>query len=46
MHIYYLSGFRNKLVVTANWAYRLFTRQPGTRVIIETNNQRSVQRPA
>ena len=46
VHIYYLSGFRNKLVVTANWAYRLFTHQRGTRVIIETNNQRSVRRPA
>lgn len=46
VHIYYLSGFRNKLVVTANWAYRLFTRQPGTRIILETNNQRSVRRPA
>ena len=46
VHIYYLSGFRNKLVVTANWAYRLFTHQRGTRVIIETNNQRRVRRPA
>ena len=46
VHIFYLSGFRNKLVVTANWAYRLFTHQRGTRVIIETNNQRRVRRPA
>ena len=46
VHIYYLSGFRNKLVVTANWAYRLFTHQRGTRVIVETNSERGVRRPA
>ena len=46
VHIYYLSGFRNKLVVLADWTYQLLTHQRGTRVIIETNNQRSVTRPA
>ncbi len=35
VHIYYLSGFRNKLVVLANWSYRLFTDQRGTRVIVQ-----------
>jgi NADH dehydrogenase len=35
VHIYYLSGFRNKLVVLANWSYRIFTDQRGTRVIIQ-----------
>ncbi|WP_223650123.1 NAD(P)/FAD-dependent oxidoreductase [Hymenobacter psoromatis] len=43
VHIYYLSGFRNKLVVTANWTYRLFTHQRGTRVIVETNSERGVK---
>ncbi|RZK51123.1 MAG: NAD(P)/FAD-dependent oxidoreductase, partial [Hymenobacter sp.] len=35
VHIYYLSGFRNKLIVTANWAYRLFSHQRGTRVLVQ-----------
>jgi NADH dehydrogenase len=34
VHIFYLIGFRNKLVVMANWLYRFFTYQSGTRVII------------
>jgi len=35
VHIYYLIGFRSKLIVLANWAYRLFTFQRGTRIIIQ-----------
>lgn len=35
VHIYYLSGFRNKLVVAANWTYRLFTDQRGSRLLIQ-----------
>ncbi|MBO3270963.1 NAD(P)/FAD-dependent oxidoreductase [Hymenobacter defluvii] len=34
VHIFYLIGFRSKLVVMANWVYRFFTYQSGTRVII------------
>jgi NADH dehydrogenase len=34
VHIFYLIGFRSKLVVLANWRYRLFTYQSGTRGII------------
>jgi len=34
VHIYYLVGFRNKLVVLSNWMYRLFTYERGTRLII------------
>jgi len=34
VHIFYLVGFRNKLVVMANWLYKFFTYQGGTRVII------------
>ncbi|WP_205501779.1 NAD(P)/FAD-dependent oxidoreductase [Rufibacter psychrotolerans] len=34
VHIYYLIGFRNKLVVLANWIYKFFTRENGNRLII------------
>jgi NADH dehydrogenase len=34
VHILYLVGFRNKLVVLSNWAYRFFTYERGTRLII------------
>lgn len=34
VHIYYLIGFRNKLVVLSNWIYRFFTYDRGTRLII------------
>lgn len=34
VHIFYLVGFRNKLIVLANWLYKFFTYQGGTRVII------------
>ncbi|MBC3784328.1 NAD(P)/FAD-dependent oxidoreductase [Spirosoma utsteinense] len=34
VHIFYLVGFRSKLVVFSNWMYRLFTYQRGTRLII------------
>ncbi|MBO0939985.1 NAD(P)/FAD-dependent oxidoreductase [Fibrella sp. HMF5335] len=34
VHIWYLVGFRSKLVVMSNWIYRLFTYDRGTRLII------------
>ncbi|TXK52157.1 NAD(P)/FAD-dependent oxidoreductase [Pontibacter qinzhouensis] len=34
VHIMYLVGFRNKLVVISNWMYRFFTFERGTRLII------------
>jgi len=34
VHIYYLIGFRSKLVVLSNWLYRFFTYERGTRLII------------
>ena len=34
VHIWYLVGFRSKLIVFSNWIYRLFTYQRGTRIII------------
>lgn len=35
VHLFYLSGFRNKLVVATNWAYRIFTQQRGSSLIIK-----------
>jgi NADH dehydrogenase len=34
VHIYYLIGFRNKVVVLANWVYKFFTYESGNRLII------------
>lgn len=34
VHIYYLIGFRSKLVVLSNWIYRFFTYESGNRLII------------
>jgi NADH dehydrogenase len=34
VHIFYLIGFRSKLVVLSNWIYRFFTYERGTRLII------------
>jgi NADH dehydrogenase len=34
VHLFYLIGFRNKLMVFSNWAYRFFTYQRGNRLII------------
>ncbi|RDV13275.1 NAD(P)/FAD-dependent oxidoreductase [Pontibacter diazotrophicus] len=34
VHIMFLVGFRNKLVVLSNWIYRFFTYERGTRLII------------
>jgi NADH dehydrogenase len=34
VHIAFLVGFRNKLVVLSNWIYRFFTYERGTRLII------------
>jgi NADH dehydrogenase len=34
VHLYYLSGFRNKLLVSLNWTYRLFSPLRGSSLII------------
>jgi NADH dehydrogenase len=34
VHIYYIIGFRSKLVVLSNWVYRFFTYERGNRIII------------
>ncbi|MFC6998326.1 NAD(P)/FAD-dependent oxidoreductase [Rufibacter roseus] len=53
VHIYYLIGFRNKLVVLANWIYKFFTYENSTRLIIrpfvrkeDTAGQEFVRRQA
>jgi NADH dehydrogenase len=33
VHLVYLIGFRNRLIVLANWAYNYFTYDRGTRLI-------------
>jgi NADH dehydrogenase len=40
VHIYYLIGFANRLVVLIRWAYAYVTRGRGSRLIIEAAHQR------
>ena len=35
VHIYYLSGFRNRLLVLIQWAWSYFTFARGARLIVE-----------
>ena len=35
IHIAYLAGFRNRLIVLLEWAYAYFTFRPGARLITE-----------
>lgn len=37
VHIYYLSGFRNRLIVLFQWAWSYFTFARGARLIVEKN---------
>jgi NADH dehydrogenase len=34
VHLYYIIGFRSKLIVLSNWIYRFFTYERGNRIII------------
>lgn len=34
VHVSFLEGFRNKMVVMSNWIHRFFTRERGTRVLV------------
>jgi NADH dehydrogenase len=40
VHLMYLVGFRNRLIVLLNWAYNYFTYDRGVRLILWTNYQR------
>ena len=42
-HIYFLIGFRNRLVVVLNWAWNYFTFQRGTRLITGITGSRMTQ---
>jgi NADH dehydrogenase len=35
VHIYYLSGFQNRLIVLVHWAWSYFTFSRGARLIVE-----------
>jgi NADH dehydrogenase len=41
VHIYYLIGFRNRLVVIIQWAYAYMTFKPGARLIVNTDKASS-----
>ena len=47
-HIYFLIGFRNRLVVAMNWLWNYLTFQRGTRLItgMEGANARDIALPA
>jgi NADH dehydrogenase len=41
LHIAYLAGFRNRLVVLIQWAWEYFTWQRGVRLIVDSRRERS-----
>ena len=43
IHIMYLAGFRNRLVVFVTWAWEYLTYQKGVRLIIENDRDRGAQ---
>jgi NADH:ubiquinone reductase (H+-translocating) len=45
VHIFYLIGFENRLLVLTRWAYSFFTRGRGTRLITEAVGKRHRQPP-
>jgi len=44
-HIYFLIGFRNRLVVAMNWAWNYVTFQRGTRLITGLSGSRVEDMP-
>lgn len=46
VHIFYLIGFRSKLIVLSNWIYRFFTYERGTRLIIRPYVRKGDERAA
>jgi NADH:ubiquinone reductase (H+-translocating) len=40
VHLLYLVGFRNRVIVLLNWAYNYFTYDRGVRLILWTEYQR------
>jgi len=39
LHIYFLIGFRSRLIVLINWAWAYFTYARGARIILGTQNE-------
>ncbi len=42
LHIYFLIGFRSRLIVLINWAWAYFTYARGARIIINTDSDREI----
>ncbi len=42
LHIYFLIGFRSRLIVLINWAWAYFTYARGARIILGTESERKV----
>ena len=40
LHIYFLIGFRSRLIVLINWAWAYFTYARGARIILGTDETR------
>ena len=40
LHIYFLIGFRSRLIVLINWAWAYFTYARGARIILGNENER------
>ena len=45
VHLYYLIGFENRLLVLLRWAYSFFSRGRGTRLITEAAATRPLRQP-
>ena len=41
LHIYFLIGFRSRLIVIINWAWAYFTYARGARIILDVTQERS-----
>jgi len=46
VHLWYLIGFQNRLVVLVRWAFALFTRSRGSRLITDVELTTAVTRPS
>jgi NADH dehydrogenase len=42
LHIYFLIGFRSRLIVLINWAWSYFTYERGARIILGVTNERDI----
>jgi NADH dehydrogenase len=42
LHIYFLIGFRSRLIVLINWAWAYFTYARGARIILGKDSERNI----